>query len=255
MRTKSIELVAAAFLLASCASQERVSLLAGEGQQSVIRDGDSALISAKQNVVMIRPVSGSVYAGDRPAFAILIGNMTPQRIDFVPPMIRASLSGAGYAGHPIKVFSYEELVKEEHRRQVAGAVFAGLAGVARGMNAANAGYSNTYGSVSLSDNYGNRAYGTYSATTYDSYRAYSAQQLATAQTSVDFQNLRATGEANLARLQGSIIKSNTILPGEMYGGQVVLEPVKHKRNETITYVIAVNLPGETHTFTIQHSAN
>ena len=105
----------------------------------------------------------------------------------------------------------------------------------------------------MTDNYGYRASGTFTARTYDSYRAFSAQQLASAQTSADFENLRATGEANMARLQGTIIKANTILPGEMYGGQVVLQPVKRVKGQSALYTIAVNLPSETHVFSIRQS--
>jgi hypothetical protein len=239
--------------LLGCATQQRVSLEAGEGQQTITRDGESALISAKKNVVMIQPVSGSVSAGDRPAFVLLVGNMTRERLEFSPNMLSARVVAADNTSNSLKIFTYEELVQEENRRQMVGALAAGLAAAGRSMNAANAGYSNTYGNFGAVDSYGYRTSGTYSARTYDSYRAFSAQQLANAQTSADFASLRAAGEQNMARLQGTIIKGSTIFPGEMYGGQIVLQPVKRVKGQSSLYKIKLTLLTETHEFTIRQS--
>ena len=140
---KLVGLLVLATVLLGCATQQRLSLEPSAGQQSLTRDGESALISAKQNVVMIRPADGSVAAGDRPAFVVLIGNMTSQRLDFSPNMLSARVIASDSSSTPLKIFTYEELMKEEKRRQMVGAFAAGLAAVGRGMSAANAGYSNS----------------------------------------------------------------------------------------------------------------
>jgi hypothetical protein len=81
------------------------------------------------------------------------------------------------------------------------------------MSASQAGYVHTTGNINAYGTYGS-AYGTYSATTYDPLRAQLAQQSANAQTANDVAALRQQSEANLVSLQQTMLKDNTILPGE-----------------------------------------
>ena len=117
------------------------------------------------------------------------------------------------------------------------------------MSAANAGYTNTTGSFN-SYGAGGTAYGTYSATTYDPLRAQVAQQAANAQTANDVAMLRAEGEQNLNRLQQTILKDNTVMPGEWYGGSIVLDPPAQADSGTSSYSIVVDFAGEQHTFAV-----
>lgn len=149
----------------------------------------------------------------------------------------------------VKVLRYAELVEEEETRQTMRAVGAALVGVGRAMSAANSGYVNTTGSVTTHGPYGS-SYGTYSATTYDPYRAQIAQQAAAAQTSADFAAIRAQGEANLQTLQSTILKDNTVLPGEWYGGTIVIEPPEKAQDGTRHYSISITFGGEEHTFSV-----
>jgi hypothetical protein len=98
------------------------------------------------------------------------------------------------------------------------------------MNAANAGYSQTNGSFNAYNSHGGSAHGTYQSTTHNSCQSYSAQQLANAQMSADFAMIRAEGQNNLAALKGSVIKDNTLMPGEWYGGTIVLDAPKKSKS-------------------------
>jgi hypothetical protein len=123
-----------------------------------------------------------------------------------------------------------------------------LAGAGRAISAAYAGYSTTNGSV-----YGGGTVGTFSATTYHQYRSQHAQQLAQAQTNADFASLRAEGELNLQRLEQTILKDHTVLPGEWYGGTIVLEVPPRGAGDITEYTISVRFGGEVHEFQVRQT--
>jgi len=226
---KGLLLVAVA-LLCGCASNDRISLVADQSQQALTRDGVPALVSSKRQVVMVRPATSLIQSRGRPAFVVAV---------------------------------YEELVGEVQRKQRWAAFGAALQGVGASMSAASAGYSrttglysgNTYGRYSgaLNGTYSASTTGTFSSTTYDAGRAYVAQQYASAQTAANFSAIEAQGRKALDALQSSILKDNTVLPGEWVGGIVVLDaPAKGGRG-TATYRIDVNLGGEVHSFVVSQS--
>jgi len=91
--------------------------------------------------------------------------------------------------------------------------------------------------------------GIYSATTYDSGRAYAAQQMASAQTVANFAAIQLNGQQALDQLQNAILKDNTVLPGQWIGGVVVLDSPT-ETNGAASYSLDVRIGGEIHTFAI-----
>lgn len=243
----------AVLLVGGCASSDTVSLLASDGQQAITRDGAPSLISAKRNIVMFQSSGEAVQSGQRPSFVIAVQNLQPTMVNFSPAGISAKAIDEFGQTKPLKVFSYAELVAEEKRRQTGAAVGAALLGASRAYNASNAGYSNTYGTFNARNNYGATASGTYSASTYNSYQAYSAQQLASAQTSADFAHIRREGSERLAAMRGSIIREQTMRSGEWYGGTIVLEIPKKARDGSVGYVIDLEFDGEHYSFNVKQS--
>jgi len=249
-------------LLCGCASKDRISLVADQSQQALTRDGVPALVSNKRQVVMLRPVTSVVQSGGRPAFVVAIYNPTKQPIEFRASGISAQLDHATKGPVGLHVYSYEELVAEVERKQRWAAFGAALQGVGAAMSAANAGYShttgmysgNTYGRYSgaLNGTYSASTTGTFSATTYDSGRAYAAQQYASAQTAANFAAIEAQGRQALDALQNSILKDNTILPGEWVGGIVIVD-APAKSDGAANYRIDVQLPGEVHSFVVSQT--
>jgi hypothetical protein len=242
--------VALMCLLAGCASSDKLELLAGSGQEALVRDGAHSLISAKKNIVMLQAGGSEVVSGARPTFVVAIRNMQNANFLFRASEIKATRVLDDGTMTDLKVWGYDELVKEERTRQTWAAVGAALGGVSRSMNAANAGYSQTNGSFNAYNSYGGSAHGTYQSTTYNSYQSYSAQQLANAQTSADFAMIRSEGQNNLAALKGSIIKDNTLMPGEWYGGTIVLDAPKKSKAGVTNYIVLVTVEGETHQFRV-----
>jgi hypothetical protein len=122
------------------------------------------------------------------------------------------------------------------------------------MSAANAGYSTTTGSFS-SYGYGrSAAHGTYQATTYNAYNAQLAQQAASAQTNAEIATMQAEGERNLQALNQTILKDHTVLPGEWYGGTIVMERPPRPDQEVAQYNLSIRFGGEVHEFQIRQAA-
>jgi hypothetical protein len=151
----------------------------------------------------------------------------------------------------LKVFSYDELVAEEKKRQTWAAVAAALQGVSDSMNAANAGYSHTYGTYSGSaySNTGKSAYGygSYSSTTYNYAAAQAARNAAEAKSEARFARLDAEGRENLRNLSSTILKKETIFPSAWHGGivKVTLPKVAEQPQEID---LVVDVAGEKHKF-------
>ena len=250
-------------LLCGCASNDRISLVADQSQQGLTRDGVPALLSSKRQVVVLRPASSLIQSRGRPAFIIAVYNPGKRPIELRASGITAQLNDAASGPVNLHVYGYEELVAEVQRKQRWAAFGAALQGVGASMSAANAGYSrttgmysgNTYGRYSggLNGTYSASTTGTFSATTYDSGRAFAAQQYANAQTAANFAVIQAQGRQALDQLQTSVLKDNTILPGEWVGGIVVLDAPAKAGNGTATYRIDVRLTDEVHSFVVSQS--
>ncbi|MCC7251618.1 hypothetical protein [Hyphomicrobium sp.] len=228
-------------------------MAAAPGQESIIRDGVPALVSRKKHVVMLKPNSRVIDGSARPAFTIVVNNMSGAPHDLLESSIsaRQNVEGKHVA---VRVHRYDELVQEEKDKQAVQAFAAVLSGTARAMSAANAGYVTSTGGVNTYG-YGGRAYGTYTATTYDPLRAQIAQQAANAETANDFDRLRIEGERNLSGLQQTILKDNTVLPGEWYGGTVVLDRLTHPTKGPTEYIVQVEFAGEMHEFAVKQVAS
>ena len=206
----------------------------------------------KNNTVSIAPEVEKVASGARGSFVLAVKNGTNQDLLFSPENILATTKNSKDGSiSALKVFTYNELVEEEETRQAWAAFGAALQGAADQMNAANAGYSNTYGTYSGSaySNYGTSAYGygTYSSSTYDYGAVQAAQSTAQAQSDARMARLRSEGEANLRQLAATILKKQTVFPGSWHGGLAEIQlPEITEDYQTIDVVVDVG--GEEHTF-------
>ncbi len=236
-----------------CATHGIINGVPSEDQKSVFKDGRKTLMSTKRNTVIVAAEAEIVKSGQREGFIIAVNNGTNQDIPFSTEEITATVldetSGQKTA---LKVFNYEELVREEKKRQAWAAVSAALGGVSDSIAATNAGYSRTSGTYSGSaySGYGTGAYGygRYSSTTYNPAAAQAAQNVAKANSEERFAQLRAEGRENLQNLSSAILKKETIFPGAWYGGivKVKLPEVTETRQEIQLFI---NVAGEMHIFT------
>jgi hypothetical protein len=141
----------------------------------------------------------------------------------------------------LKVITYEQLVTEERNRQIVSAV---LVGVAAGANAAAASRAGRYSANSTVHT--NR--GTYQVHTtgYSPTANAIAQSRAAAQNEAMIGTAIENGQRNMAVLEQAVIKDNTLLPGEWYGGQLHLQPLASDAGDRKTYSIALQVGNERH---------
>ena len=232
------------FGLTGCVSIETANLTPGVGQQALVRDGVPAIISKKPgSVVIIRPASRQFEAGRRPVYVVAIFNPAKLPLQFQASGVTVEQITAEGKEHQLKVFSYEQLVDEEKTRQVFTAIAVGLAAGANTVNAANAGRYNANGTV-----YGPNGTTRFTVQGYDPVAANIAQSQANAANNNMIDNAVQQGQANLAALENTILKDNTILTGEWYGGRIVFEAPTGQSDKR--YRLTVMAGTEQHEFDI-----
>lgn len=231
---------------AGCASKETIRFQAGAQQQAMMRDGNPALVSRqKGSIVLARPAARTFDSNARPAFIIGLNNLGAGPIEFAISNVRVTqrVEGREYALH---VFTYDELAQEERNRQVAMAVLAGVAVGANAVAASNAGYYNRNSTVSTPR-------GTYqvSTTGYSPTAAAIAQSNAAAQNEAIVATTIEQGQRNMANLERAILKDNTLLPGEWYGGQLHLSVPSDGAGRAKQYIVVVDLGQDRHELVIE----
>ncbi|MFL9828111.1 hypothetical protein [Rhodoplanes sp. SY1] len=200
-------------LCGACATAEAVKFQPRGQQEAMIRDGQAALVSKrKHSIVLVRPATRQFTSQQRPVFVVGINNIGSAPIEFRVSSIEVVQI---VRGQPVAlpVVSYEQLTQEERNRQVAAAVLTGLAAGANAAAAANAGRG-SYESTS----YGPRGSYTTRGAFYDPGAAAAAQARAAAQNDAMIANTVEAGQRNMAALEATVIKDNTLLPGEWYEG-------------------------------------
>jgi hypothetical protein len=237
-----IVVVILAATCSGCVTGEKVSFLPTQNQEQIIRDGNPALVSKRQNsIVLIRPAGRQIPSNGRPVFVVGVTNLTKAPITFRVANIEAWQT-VNQQQAQLKVFTYEELVAEERTRQVAAAVLVGLAGAANAYSASQAGYYNSNSTV-----YTPR--GTYNVHTtgYSPVAASIAQSNASAQNAAMISNTVERGQQNLAALEASVMKDNTLMPNEWYGGQLHLQPPESDSSASRkSYTVSIKVGPDVH---------
>jgi len=231
-----LSVVAVCATLAGCMTAgETVSFKASNPQQqALMRDGQPALVSRqKSSLVLVRPASRQLQANGRPVFVVGINNLSRQPVDFRVAQVEAIQHAAG-SDFEMKIVTYEMLVQEEKNRQVAAALLTGLAAGANSYSASRAGYG---------------SYTTPSGRTgtfYSPTAAAIAQGNAAAQNDAMIATTIEAGQRNMAALEQSVIKDNTLMPGEWYGGQLHVAPPTDQGGVQKSYTIVITVGSDRH---------
>jgi hypothetical protein len=237
---RNLGMLALCAMLGGCVTAgETVSFRASNPQQqALMRDGQPALVSRqKYSLVLVRPASRQLQANGRPVFVVGINNLGREPIDFRVGQVEATQHVAG-SDFEMKVVTYEMLVQEEKSRQVAAALITGLAAGANAYSASQAGH------------------GYYTTPSGRTGTFYSPTAAAIAQNNAAIQNeamLSATietGQRNMAVLEQSVIKDNTLMPGEWYGGQLHLAPPTDQGGGPKNYTIVISVGPDRHVIEI-----
>ncbi len=231
----------APLLLTACATTQVASFTpTAKDQTTVVRDGVPALLSQKAgSVVLVRQSGRSASSNARGAYVVALFNPSSKPINFTFDGLSVEETAAGQTTAALHTYSYDELVAEEKRTQVAMAILTGLAAGANAAAAANSGYYNGYGTVT-------GPYGTshVSVSGYSPTAAAIATANANAQNQAMISNAIETGRQNMANLDRSIIKDDTILPGEWYGGVLMFDAPKGR--DAKTFRITVRAGNDVH---------
>jgi hypothetical protein len=218
------------------ASHEVATFQARAGQDSIVRDGQAALVSrAKKSIVLVRPAARQFASNGRPVFVVGINNFGQVPLQFRIADIEATQTVNGQLA-ALKVITFEELVQEEHNRQVAAAILTGVAAGANAYSASQAGRYNSTSTVST-------PHVTYQVNTV----GYSPTANAIAQSNASAQNeamISATieqGQQNLANLERGVIKDDTIMPGEWCGGTLHLQPLASGGSNDVPKTYSITL--------------
>jgi hypothetical protein len=248
---RAIVILALAALCGGCATRETVQFQPKAQQDALVRDGQAALVSrGKNSLVLVRPASRQFARGSRPVFVIGLYNMSRGPLEFRMTNIQATQNVNGQLA-ALRVFTYEELVQEEQTRQAVAAIFVGLAAGANAVSASRAGYYNSQSTV-----YTPRGNYTVNTTGYSPTANAIAQANAAAQNEAMISATVERGQANLANLERGVIKDNTLLPGEWYGGQVHIQPLaSDDSSDGRTYTIALAVGTDRHEINIVQSAS
>jgi hypothetical protein len=210
-------------------------------QQAMMRDGQPAIVSRqKSSVVLVRPASRQLQANGRPVFVVGMNNLSRGPIDFRVAEVEAN-QRVGASEYPMQIVTFEMLQQEEKNRQVASAILVGVAGAANAYSASRAGYG---------------SYTTPSGRTgtfYSPTAAAIAQNNAAVQNEAMFATTIENGQRNMAVLEQSVIKDNTLMPGEWYGGQLHLAPPTDQGGGPKTYSIVIKVGSDLHVIEVAQS--
>jgi hypothetical protein len=226
-----------AALCSGCATAETVQFRPKGQQDALVRDGQAALVSrGKNSLVLVRPASRQFASRGRPVFVVAMNNLGRGPIEFRMANVQAVQNVDGQLAS-LQVITYEELVNEERSRQVASAILVGLAAGANAASASRAGYYNSQSTV-----YTPRGTYNVSTTGYSPTANAIAQSNAAAQNEAMIASTVEQGQRNMATLERAVMKDNTLLPGEWYGGQLHLQPLasegsQGERSYSITLMV------------------
>jgi hypothetical protein len=100
---------------------------------------------------------------------------------------------------------------------------------------------------------GPRGVATVNTTGYSPTAAAIAQSNASAQNEAMISATIERGQANLVNLERSVMKDNTLLPGEWYGGQLHLQPLAQSV-DTKSYKIVLTVGADRHEIEIMQGS-
>lgn len=188
----------------------------------------------------------------RGSIQLLLMNHGQAPFNFGPENVTATLAD----GTPITIITYEQLVREEKKRQTWAAVAAGLNAFGNSMRASNSGYysgtatysGSTYGTFG-STPYSSNSYGTATISGYDYGRSHVAQSVANAQNQAMFARMADQNASRMEALKG-YMRTTTVDPQQMFGGTVMFELPKsvHKGKGDVPVSFVVAISGEQHRF-------
>ncbi len=195
--------------------------------------GQAVLYQVKASEVLLGLAKPDFKPGDPPAMLLVVRNNSAAPFLLAPSSLSVTADG-----RPVRVYTYEELQTGIDKSASRKSFWNGLAAGMSSMSGNSATTSKTTGNYTIRDDYGNRAGGTYTATTVTDDPAATAarraainNQAAATRREIEFDKV--------TQLQGlsSILRENTLAPGAMAGGVVKLHPEDLKGAQAVSITV------------------
>lgn len=248
---RGVSAISLAVIASGCVARERVTFQPRAQQEALVRDGNQAIVSRKRSsIVIVRPAAREFQSGARPVFVVGINNQSNAAQQFRVADVQV-VQNVGASAVALKVITFEDLQTEERNRQVAAAVLTVLAVGANSVAASRQGYYNANSTV-----YTPRGVYNVQTTGYSPVAAAIAQDRAAGQNEALVAATIERGQQNMAVLEQSVIKDNTLLPGEWYGGQLHISPPSSDGGSggPKTYIVSLMVGADRHDVEVVQSA-
>lgn len=216
--------LSASLVISGCVTTETTKFTPQPGQDVVIRDGRPAVVSTRaSSKVVVAQISRKTQAGARPAYVVAIQNTGRRPVTLEYGRISATQIKAGRPVKDLHVYTVDELQQEERTAQIVGGLLM-VAAAGAGAAVVGANTSNPYSAAWQSAAIGN------------------ATGAATGR-------MIAEGEINIAILENVMLKDNTVMPGEIYGGVIQFQGAAYSsHSDERSYRLVIPVGNDMHTF-------
>lgn len=240
-----------ALMLTSPASAEKLYIgVKPSGSQVERFEGGIRAIASSLTSSSVRFVPSEVPVKKRGQIQLVVMNHNKTPFNFGPENVHATLVD----GTVVPIITYDQLRREEKKRQTWAAIATGLGAMGNAMSVANAGHysGNAY-------SYGRVGSTSYSGTThfsgYNAGVANIAQANASMQNQMMFSQLSQNNAARMNALKENI-RTTTIDPEDIAGGAIVFEMPKGVKlpKGQVPLKFSVDAGGETHSFDVYLAA-
>jgi hypothetical protein len=204
----------------------------------------------RATMVRLMPTKGVV--SKRTSFALFALNGSGDSFDLGPENILILLDD----GSAVRMLNYDDLTREERRRQGWQNVALAFSVIARSMAAANAGNSYATGTYSGSTTgnigavpFGAQTFGTATIHSYDAGAAAVAGAVAAEENRRDIHDLAQSQAASMAAID-NVMQTTTVDPGNAFGGIVFFDLPSSVRSakDPVPITLIVQVGGEEHRF-------
>ncbi len=235
------------FGLSGCAvTQIRLEPDSSYEQNIAYHQGNKIITSVGKNVVVLRLLTETLFKTQRAEVVTIFLNVSEEPVEFSTENINITASGES-----LKIFTYDELLREIQAAQSSQALAATLLGISNMINAQQSAYSYHSGTANAYINGpgGGWVYGTYSGYTYDPAAAAIAQSLAQSQMNSDLQQINNSAMQQIENLENTILRKQTVMGYSWHGGVVKFMMPKVKKDiPSVPITINVDVDGDNHEF-------
>ncbi|HEY8574422.1 hypothetical protein [Phenylobacterium sp.] len=232
---------AAALALTGCATTYALAPIASSNQE-VTYDRGAALVMSKKDQGAVRVAPTSTAFEGRMSLGVVAFNDGSSNFNLGTENVQVFTAN----GTPVRVFTYEQLVKEAKTAAAWQTFAVALSGAANAYAASQPTTVNTYGTA-----YGSRTgFTNYASTStvYNPANAALANSINQAQTNRSLSMISRTLDDTLSGLGDSVLRTTTVEPGRAVGGNVIVNKPKFAKGEPQQLRVVVGFAGEEHEF-------